>query len=69
MRSEPVNGRSKTSRLAGAAALGFLLLNYPLLAAFDVDATVLGVPLLWAYLFTVWTVLIVIAAVIVRRSD
>ena len=60
--------RDKTPRLAGAAALGFLLFNYPLLAVFDRDIRVLGVPLLWAYLFSVWAALIAIAAVIVRRA-
>jgi hypothetical protein len=59
--------RTKTARLVSAAVLGFLLFNYPLLAVFDLDARVLGVPVLWAYLVTAWAALIALAAVIVRR--
>ena len=59
--------RLRTPRLAAAAALGFLLFNYPLLSLFDSRARVLGVPLMWAYLFTVWALLIILVALIVRR--
>lgn len=59
--------RLRTPRLAAAAALGFLLLNYPLLALFDSPARVLGVPLQLAYLFTAWALLIVLVALIVWR--
>jgi hypothetical protein len=59
--------REKAPLLVAAAVLGFLLFNYPILAIFDLDARVLGVPVLWAYLFTAWASLIVLAAVIVRR--
>jgi hypothetical protein len=58
--------RLRTPRLAAAAALGFLLFNYPLLSLFDSRARVLGVPLMWAYLFTVWALLIILVALIVR---
>lgn len=45
-----------------AAAAAVLLFNYPLLAVFDVDVRVLGVPVLWVYLFTVWALLIALVA-------
>ncbi len=61
-------GAPKAARLTGAALLGFLLFNYPLLAIFDLHARVLGVPVLWAYLFTTWAALIAIAAAIVRGA-
>jgi hypothetical protein len=63
-----VTDRRRTSRLAAAAILGFLLFNYPLLAVFDLDARLFGVPLLWAYLFGAWAGLIALAAAIVWRS-
>jgi hypothetical protein len=59
--------RSKTARLVSVVVFGFLALNYPLLAVFNIDARVLGVPVLWAYLVTAWAGLIVLAAIIVRR--
>jgi hypothetical protein len=59
-------GRSQ--RLVAAGMLGFLLFGYPLMALFDRDTLVLGVPLLWAYLLVAWAALIAVAAALVRRS-
>ena len=39
-------------------AAGALLLNFPLLALWDRDATVLGLPLFPAALFGIWAALI-----------
>lgn len=55
-------------RLLAAAALAFLLFDYPLLALFDVPATVLGVPVLWAYLFVAWGAVIALVARTTRGS-
>jgi hypothetical protein len=49
--------------LAGAAGFG-----YPLLAAFNVPATIAGVPVLYAYLFAAWLVLIAALLAVMRRS-
>jgi hypothetical protein len=54
-------------RLVAVGALGFLLFGYPLMALFDRDATVLGVPVLWAYLFGAWALFIGGTAALVRR--
>jgi hypothetical protein len=48
--------------------LGCLLFSYPLLALFDVPASVAGVPLLYAYLFVAWAGLIVLIAGVSGRS-
>jgi len=56
-------------RLVGLFLLGCLLFNYPLLALFNVRASIGGIPLLYAYLFTAWAILIALAAVIMERSD
>ncbi|MGZ5400901.1 MAG: hypothetical protein ACXWDM_12905 [Nocardioides sp.] len=58
--------RLKGARLAAAAVLALLLFNYPFLAVFDTDSLVLGVPMLWAYLFIVWAAVIALAAWIAR---
>ena len=60
--------RSRTPRLTAAAALALLLFNYPFLAVFDVDVRVLGIPLLWAYLFTAWAVVVTLMAWLMRDS-
>jgi len=49
--------------------MALLLFNFPLLALFDVDVKVLGVPLLWAYLFFMWAVVIAVVAWVVRDAD
>jgi hypothetical protein len=59
----------KGPRLVGLFLLGCLLFNYPLLALFNVQGRVFGVPLLYAYLFSAWALLIGLAAYIVERTD
>ena len=50
------------------ALLGFLLFNYPLLSLFSTEGTVLGVPVLYAYLFASWGLLIGLMALVLRKS-
>jgi hypothetical protein len=58
------------SRLAALFLLGCLLFNYPLLTIFNVRATVLGIPLLYAYLFCAWALVIgLVAAVVAERRE
>ena len=59
----------KGQRLVGLFLLGCLLFNYPMLALFNVRATLLGVPLLYAYLFGAWALLIAVVAYIMERTD
>jgi hypothetical protein len=58
----------RSARLAAVAVLGFVLLGPPLFGVFDRDVTVLGVPLLWAYLFGAWALVIALVGVAGRRS-
>ena len=62
-----MNESDRRARLVALAALGFLLVNYPLLALFDVADRVLGVPVLWAYLLLAWASIIALVALISRR--
>jgi hypothetical protein len=54
--------------MIAVAALALLLFNYPLLAVFDVGVSIRGVPLLWAYLFISWVVVIALVTWLVRDS-
>ena len=56
-------------RLVGLFLLGCLLFNYPMLALFNAHATVFGVPLLYAYLFGAWALLVALVAVVMRRAE
>jgi hypothetical protein len=61
--------RPAASRLLALFLAGCLAFGYPLLALFNVPETVLGVPVLYAYLFGSWTILIALLAAIVPRRD
>ena len=56
-------------RLLALFLLGCLLFTYPIVALFNVRATVLGIPVLYAYLFSAWALLIALAAVIMERTE
>lgn len=58
----------KGHRFVVLCMLGLLLFNYPILALFNVNGTVFGVPWLYAYIFFAWALLIALMAV-VAESD
>ncbi|MFV1967964.1 MAG: hypothetical protein ACC628_21275 [Pirellulaceae bacterium] len=47
---------------------GALALNYPLLYVFSDVRLLFGIPILYLYLFAVWAIFIVLAALITERS-
>ena len=53
-------------RLAGLFLLGLLLFNFPLLCLFNRPVMVVGVPLLYLYLFVAWWVIIALTLAISR---
>jgi len=59
----------KAPRLVGLFLLGCLLFNYPMLAVMNARATVSGVPVLYAYLFAAWALIIVLVAFVMERTD
>ncbi len=60
----------KGQRLVALFLLGCLLFNYPLLNLFSYSGEVLGIPLLYVYIFGVWALLIgVMALVVEMRGD
>ena len=61
--------RRTGARLVGVFLLGCLLFNYPLVALFNRKVVVLGVPLLYAYLFAAWALLIALVVAIVAREE
>lgn len=54
-------------RLAALILAACVLFNPPVLRAFGVQATVLGWPLIWVYIFSVWAAVIVCAALLLDR--
>jgi len=55
-------------RLGLLFLLGVLLINFPILAIFHQAQTFVGIPVLYLYLFGVWTAGIVAVFILVRRS-
>ena len=58
----------QSQRLVAAFFAGWALLNFPLLALWDSDATLLGLPLLPTMVFGIWALLIAAVAWIVERG-
>jgi hypothetical protein len=58
----------KGQRLVALCMLGVLLFNYPMLAVFNVASTVFGIPLLYVYIFAVWTLLTACMAYVVEKK-
>ncbi len=56
-------------RLAALFAMGIVALFPPLLGAFNHPYSFLGFPLLPLYLFTVWTVLVLVAWALTRGDE
>jgi hypothetical protein len=59
----------KGQRLAALFLLGCLLFNYPLLSLFTGFTSVWGIPLLYAYLFLAWGLLIGAMAVVIEHRE
>ena len=57
----------EAQRLVALFILGCLLFSYPLLSLFNTGGTVFGIPLLYAYLFGVWALLIVLTIAVIER--
>jgi hypothetical protein len=60
----------KGQRLVALFLLGCLLFNYPLLHLFFGRGDLFGIPVLYAYVFIVWALLIALMALVVeKRGD
>ncbi len=53
-------------RLAALCLLGLVLFSHPVLAVFNVPATVAGIPVLYAYFFVAWGALIGLMALAIE---
>ena len=58
---------TKSQRFVALCMLGMVAFNFPILALFNVPATLLGVPVLYAYIFLAWAVLIALMALVANR--
>ncbi len=54
-------------RLVALFALGWVVVNYPVLSVFDTARTWFGIPSLYLYVFGVWAAVIALMAWIIER--
>ncbi len=66
--NQPARKLRQKERLVALVFLGLLLFNEPLLGLFDRLQLWFGIPLLYVYLFAVWGVFILLAALILERA-
>ena len=59
----------RTKRLIGLFLLGYLLFNYPLISLVNIPELIGGIPVLYAYIFGVWVVMILLVALISSRNS
>jgi len=64
MTRDTINGR----RMVGLFLLGMLLFNFPLLHLFNRPVLVLGMPVLYLYLFTAWSLIIFLIRIVSRSK-
>lgn len=57
----------KAQRMVALFLLGNLLFNYPLLALFNKPEMVLGIPMLYLYVFGAWGALIALVAYVAEK--
>ena len=59
----------KGQRMIALCMLGCVLFNFPVLALFNVPGALFGVPLIYAYIFVAWALLIALMAWAVERRE
>ena len=50
--------KGKEQRFLALCMLGVVLFNFPVLALFNVGGSVFGIPILYAYIFAAWALVI-----------
>ena len=59
----------KNKRLVSLFLFGAVFFNYPLLSLFNHKSYVLGFPILYLYIFSLWLLMIVLMIVITTRGN
>ena len=56
----------KNRRLAGVFLLGWVFFNYPIVSLFNLPTSWGGIPMLYAYVFLIWALVIGLVILIMR---
>lgn len=60
--------RKKEHQLLLISVIGMFLFNFPLLSTVDRSGLILGIPSLYAYLFFVWIIIIMLTLAVVEKK-
>ena len=63
------NFEIRSQRMVALSMLGCLVFNYPILELFNRSGTVFGIPVLYAFIFAAWGLLIAMMALVVETKD
>ena len=58
----------KGMQLVGVFFLALVFFNYPIMSLFNTDVSVFGVPLFYVYLFTGWSLIIILILLIMETG-
>ena len=61
--------RRRISRMVALFILGVVLFNYPVLSLFNRKLLMLGIPVLYLFMFSVWVLFIVLIIFITASRD
>jgi hypothetical protein len=60
---------NRNYRLIALFFFGYILLNYPLISLFNLPRMLWGFPMLYAYIFGAWTLLIILIIWVTHSSN
>jgi hypothetical protein len=63
-----IRSTNRSERLVAVFLLCVLLFNYPLLALFNRSVEFAGIPILYAYIFLAWALVIGLLVLVIERS-
>jgi hypothetical protein len=62
-----MDDKGKEQRFVALCMLGVVLFNFPVLALFNVGGSILGIPVLYAYIFAAWALVIALLCWLAER--
>ncbi len=62
-----MDDKGKEQRFVALCMLGLVLFNFPVLALFNVGGSILGIPVLYAYIFAAWALVIALLCWLAER--
>jgi hypothetical protein len=62
-----MDDKGREQRFVALCMLGVVLFNFPVLALFNVGGSIVGIPVLYAYIFAAWALVIALLCWLAER--